>query len=266
MGAAERGMTENVRLSPADIKKKAVTVPITMESLWRLVTWGATATTALLVAVLASRGVVSSQRAAVAISDLRNGSAVQVQTAQVVARPADREPDTKEPDTKQFSDVIARLVADDGEIKARLASVEQNVTDVTGSIEKQIQEARDKPAPAPPWPDGPPVPATPASIAAVVAPALPLPMEYGVDIGSGLSIQALRARWAGIRSAHLELFRGLTPTVMLRETSRLNNPELRLVIGPLASADAASKLCGSLSAYRLHCEPTIFGGQHLALE
>ena len=45
------------------------------------------------------------------------------------------------------------------------------------------------------------------------APALPLPMEYGVDIGSAVSIQALRARWAGIRSAHPQLFEGLAPTI-----------------------------------------------------
>jgi hypothetical protein len=255
-------MTKDIRLTPADIKKTAVRVPITMESLWRLVTWGATATTALLIAVLASRGVVSSHRAEVAMTTLRNGTEVPAQTAQVIRQPE------RDGEIRQLSDAIARLVANDNEIKARLASVEQNVTDVTGSVEKQIQAAKDAPAPAAavPWPDGPAVPATPASIAAVVAPALPMPMEYGVDIGSASSIQALRAHWAGIRSAHRDLFRGLVPTVMLRETSRLNNPELRLVIGPLSSADAAGELCASLSVYRLHCEPTIFGGQHLALE
>jgi hypothetical protein len=257
-------MTEDVRLAPSDLKKTAVTIPLTMETLWRLVTWGSTATTALLIAVLASRGVVSSQRAAVAASTISNGVTAPVQTAQVMQPTVQQQAEAK-----RLSDAIARLVADDGEIKERLASVEQNVTDVTGSIEKQIQAAKDSPAPAPtlaPWPDGPPVPATPASIAAVVAPALPQPMEYGVDIGSALSIQALRARWAGIRSAHRELFRGLSPAVTLRETSHLNSPELRLVVGPLSSADAASGLCASLSVYRVYCEPTIFGGQHLALE
>jgi len=257
-------MTEDVRLAPSDIKKTAVTVPLTMETLWRLVTWGSTATTALLIAVLASRGVVSSQRAAIAASTISSGVAAPVQTAQVV-QPTGQQ----QAETRRLSEAVSQLIAEDNEIKTRLAGVEQNVTDVTGSIEKQIQAAKDSPTPAPtpaPWPDGPPVPATPASIAAFVAPALPQPMEYGVDIGSGLSIQALRARWAGIRSAHRELFRGLSPTVTLREASQLNSPELRLVVGPLSSADAASGLCASLSVYRLYCEPTIFGGQHLALE
>jgi hypothetical protein len=100
----------------------------------------------------------------------------------------------------------------------------------------------------------------------VVAPALPLPMEYGVDIGSAVSIQALRARWAGIRSAHPQLFDGLAPTIALGGTQQSNRPELRLVIGPLASADAAAKLCKTLERFRLTCQPTIFAGRHLALD
>jgi hypothetical protein len=91
-------------------------------------------------------------------------------------------------------------------------------------------------------------------------------MEYGADIGSALSIQALRARWAGIRSAHPQLFDGLVPTVTLREIPRSNSPELRLVVGPLVSADAATRLCAALLSSKLFCEPTIFAGQHLALE
>ena len=100
----------------------------------------------------------------------------------------------------------------------------------------------------------------------VVAPALPLPMEYGVDIGSAVSIQALRARWAGIRSAHPQLFDGLAPTIALGETQQSNRPELRLVIGPIASANAAAKLCKTLEHFRLTCQPTIFAGRHLALD
>lgn len=99
-----------------------------------------------------------------------------------------------------------------------------------------------------------------------MAPPLPMPMEYGADIGSALSIQALRARWAGIRSAHPQLLDGLAPTVTLRETPQSNRPELRLVVGPLANADAAARLCAALLPYRLYCHPTLFAGQHLALE
>ena len=255
------GMANEVRLSQADIKKASVTVPVTMRGLSRLVIWGIFAVTAMLIALLASRGVVGSQRASVAVSTINQG--VNSAPAPEAVRPANDSHAAA--DIRRLGDVVADLAASDKQIKQRLDAVEQNMTDVTGSIAKQNAEARNAAAPAP-WPDGPSIPSTPAAIAEVVAPALPQPMEYGVDIGSAVSIQALRARWAGIHSAHHDLLRGLVPTVTLRETQRTNNPELRLVIGPLQSADAATHLCAALSAYRLSCEPTIFGGQHLALE
>jgi hypothetical protein len=252
-------MTDEVRLTQADIKKPAVTIPVTMAGLWRLVTWGATAVTAMLIATLASRGVVSSQRAAVAASTLSTGVVAPVRILPV-PHPADA-PD----ETKRLSDAVVQLASDDNQIKARLAAIESDMSDVTGAIARRAQTANSTPALAP-WPDGPAAPSTPAAIAAVVAPALPLPMEYGADIGSALSIQGLRSRWAGIHSAHPQLFDGLVPTVTLREIHRSNSPELRLIVGPLVSANAATKLCAALATYRLYCEPTIFAGQHLALE
>ncbi len=253
-------MTNEIRLTQADIKKAAVTVPVTMQGLSRLVIWGTFAVTAMLIALLASRGVAGSQRASVAVTTINNGIKP-VQTV-ATARPA---ADVQSSSIGRLADTVADLAASDKQIKQRLDTVEQTMTDVTGSIAKQIEQAKSATSLAP-WPEGPPVPSTPAAIAEVVAPALPLPMEYGVDIGSAQSIQALRARWASIRSAHRDLLQGLVPTVTLRETQRTSNPELRLVIGPFQSADAATHLCASLSAYRLYCEPTIFGGQHLALE
>jgi hypothetical protein len=250
-------MADEVRLAQVDIKKPVVTVPVTMQRLSRLVTWGATAATALLIAALASRGVVGSQRAAVASATLSTGVVTPVRIL-----PAPRQVDAPD-ETKRLSDTVTELVAEDTRIKTRLAAIEQDMSDMTGSIARQAQEARNAPTP---WPDGPGAPSTSAAIAAVVAPALPLPMEYGADIGSALSVQALRARWLGIHSAHPQLFDGLVPTVTLREIPRSNSPELRLIVGPLVSADAAAHLCAALAAHRMFCEPTIFAGQHLALE
>ena len=256
-------MADEVRLARADLKRPAPKVPVTMHGLWRLVVWGSTATTALLIAVLSSRGVVGSQRAAVAASTLGSGTVAIVQPAPPAQTPPAvvRAIDTQAAETKRLADAVRDLTADNDELKSRLAVVEHSIDDVTGSIARQAQS----PAP-PPWPDGPPVPATPAAIAAVIAPALPLPMEYGVDIGSAVSIQALRARWAGIRSAHPQLFDGLAPTISLSELPPSNRPELRLVVGPLVSADAAARLCTTLERYRLTCQPTIFAGRHLALD
>ena len=198
------GMANEVRLSKADIKKASVTVPVTMRGLSRLVIWGIFAVTAMLIALLASRGVVGSQRASVAVSTINQG--VNPAPAPEAVRPAN-ELRHAAADIRRLGDVVADLAASDKQIKQRLDTVEQNMTDVTGSIAKQNAEARSTAAPAP-WPDGPSVPSTPAAIAEVVAPALPQPMEYGVDIGSAVSIQALRARWAGIHSAHHDLLRG----------------------------------------------------------
>jgi hypothetical protein len=254
-------MADEVRLAKADLKRAAPRVPVTMHGLWRLVVWGSTAATALLIAVLSSRGVVGSQRAAVAASTLGGGTVAIVQPVQTPPQMAAHAFDAQA-ETKKLADAVRDLTADNDELKSRLALVEHSVDDVTGSIERQAKITA-----APPWPDnGAPVPATPAAIAAVVAPALPLPMEYGVDIGSAVSIQALRARWAGIRSAHPQLFDGLAPTISLSEMPQSNRPELRLVLGPLASASAAAKLCTTLERFRLTCQPTIFAGRHLALD
>jgi hypothetical protein len=254
-------MADEVRLAKADLKRPAAAVPVTMHGLWRLVVWGSTAATALLIAVLSSRGVVGSQRAAVAASTLGGGTVAIVQPVQTPPQTAAHSFDAQA-ETKKLAEAVRDLTADNDELKSRLAVVEHSVDDVTGSIERQAKSTA-----APPWPeDGPPVLTTPAAIAAVIAPALPLPMEYGVDIGSAVSIQALRARWAGIRSAHPQLFNGLAPTISLSEMPPSNRPELRLVLGPLASAGAAAKLCTTLERFRLTCQPTIFAGRHLTLE
>jgi hypothetical protein len=254
-------MADEVRLARADLKRPAPKVPVTMHGLWRLVVWGSTAATALLIAVLSSRGVIGSQRAAVAASTLGGGTVAIVQPVQTPPQTAVHSFDAQA-ETKKLAEAVRDLTADNDELKSRLAVVEHSVDDVTGSIAQQAKATA-----APPWPEnGPPVPATPAAIAAVIAPALPLPMEYGVDIGSAVSIQALRARWAGIRSAHPQLFDGLAPTISLSEMPPSNRPELRLVLGPLASAGAAAKLCTTLERFRLTCQPTIFAGRHLALD
>lgn len=134
--------------------------------------------------------------------------------------------------------------------------------------------------PAPPTAPPPAKPAPAAMPAAAMPTPAPMPAladssfdtpaparttVYGVDIGSGLTIQALRARWASIRTAHSQLFAGLSPIVTVKEVPKANRIELRLVAGPLPQAAAASDLCLSLTAFGLFCQPTIYDGQRLAL-
>jgi hypothetical protein len=89
--------------------------------------------------------------------------------------------------------------------------------------------------------------------------------EFAIDVGGDRTVDALRALWTALRTGrHGNLFEGLRPLVAIRENGRPTGVELRLVIGPLANAGAAARLCGSLAAAGLACQPTVFDGQRLA--
>src|SRR6202035_3541625 len=135
-------MADEVRLAEADAKRPTAAVPVTMRGLWRLVVWGSTAATALLIAVMSSRGVVGSQRAAVAASTFGGATVAVVQPLQPLQpaptpqQPAAR-PFDAQAETKKLADAVRDLSADNDELKSRLAVVEHSVDDVTGSIERQ---------------------------------------------------------------------------------------------------------------------------------
>jgi hypothetical protein len=238
----------------------------TMEGLRRLAIWGGTAVGALLLAVISSRSEVGAQRLAVVFYG---------------GRPQAAQAFDAETETRRLSDAVRGLTADSDQIKTRLASVEHDMDDVTGSISKEIETANGTRR----FDDGPSVAATAAvsasmaastarSLGAVTARPVAIASadpngspqtEYGVDVGSGLTIQALRIRWEVLRVAHPELFEDLQPIVSVKEIPRGNRVELRLVAGPFAQPGAATQLCSALTAFSLFCQPTIYDGQHLAL-
>ena len=281
-------------VKPVPLPRKPAPAAFTMRNLWRMTLWGGVAASALLIAVLASRSDVGAQRIAGLFSIRGNRT-------QVAARPFDAEAEAR-----QLAEAVRGLNAENQELRSRLAAVEHNVDDITGSVARQIETIKKTspaPLPAPPAAAGPPAPAAKAAVAEPHAgpapaqpgaaapappqgpapapgaaapqaaapppraepPAAPAP-QYGVDIGSAVSIQVLRARWLGIRSAHAQLFDGLMPVVVLREVAQTGRVELRLVVGPLANAEAAGKICSALERYRLSCQPTLFSGQHVALQ
>jgi hypothetical protein len=249
----------------AAFRKFAARNALTMQGLWRLAAWGATAASALLIAVLTTRGEVGPRPRAV-VGSSPSARVLPSAKSDLIST---QHPFDAQAETRRLSEAVRGLAAESDELKSRVAVVEHSMDDVTGSITQQIAAARNASGGVilPPWPDNkPPLPPTTAAIAAVLAPVVPTPTQYGVDIGSALSIPTLRARWVGIRSAHPDLFGGLRPVVTLKQVSRSNRVELRLVVGPLASADAATQLCAYLAPYRLFCQPTLFAGQHLALE
>jgi hypothetical protein len=255
--------------TPLVAKRPVAKKTFTMRGLRRVMVWGATAAGALLIAVITGRSEGAAERIALVLHPAK-----QVATQQFDAQA----------ETRRLAETLRGLAANDEQIKSRLAAVEHDMNDVTGSITQQLKAA-DATRRAD---DGPSVAATAAMTAAMVTPAampdaavasppgaiktsvesaLPAPSqtEFGVDIGSGLTIQALRTRWAAIRTAHPQLFEGLEPIVSVKEVPRTNRIELRLVAGPIAQAGTAAQLCAQLSLLGLFCQPTMFDGQRLAL-
>jgi hypothetical protein len=89
--------------------------------------------------------------------------------------------------------------------------------------------------------------------------------EFAVDIGGDSTFEGLRALWTSLKARHAALFNGLRPVVAVREGAKPGALELRLVVGPLSNAGTAARLCASLSATGLPCQPTVFDGQRFAL-
>jgi len=273
-------MQASLRRPNAIPKASAVKALSPTQRLWRQAAWGCAAAAALIAAVAASRSEIGVQRIAPILSSWH--------AAQNQAPPHSFDAEAA---ARMLAQAVRDLREDRDRLAKRLTAVEHGMDDLTGSIEKQIEEAKaaSSPAPAPtPWPlDAPAVPMTPADIAAMVksvspsnsaaaadaasppaepAPAAAPPPAYGADVASAGSMKTLHSRWAGLRNAHRQIFEGLQPVVSLRENARTNRIELHLLIGPFANADAAAQLCVALVKFRLPCEPTILDGSHLALQ
>ncbi|MGC2134234.1 MAG: hypothetical protein WA661_13340 [Xanthobacteraceae bacterium] len=253
--------------APLGDKRGAPKRVFTMQGLRRLAVWGAAAASAVLVVVLASRSEVAAERFALILHHPKPAAAP-VFDAQAA--------------TVQLAEAVQGLKANDEQLQSRLAAVEHNVDDVTGTITKQIQavaasrhedgpslaatalaSASIAPVDIPPAPASAVLPATIKTEPEIAAP--PPKTAFGVDIGSGLTLQALRMRWAAIRTGHPQFFESLEPIISVREVPHTNKIELRLVAGPIAQPGAAAQLCAQLAALGLYCQPTIYDGQHLAL-
>jgi hypothetical protein len=94
-------------------------------------------------------------------------------------------------------------------------------------------------------------------------PAAPARPAYGVDLGGAVSHERLRLLWNASRGAQPQLFHNLRPLVSARRSEGSGRPDLRLVAGPLASAEEARRLCAILLHAGRFCEPAPFDGQRL---
>jgi hypothetical protein len=90
--------------------------------------------------------------------------------------------------------------------------------------------------------------------------------EFGIDLGTAATVEGLRSLWDAIKGSQAPLIEGLRPVVAVRDGAKPGALELRLVVGPLANAGVAARLCAALADAGLTCAPAVFDGQRLALK
>ena len=240
----------------------------------RLALWGLTAAGAL-TAVVAFAGSTEFGRARVkvAVADIRD---------------AWSPPSTKKPrmlsadEGRRLAETVRTLSAERERLVGRIAALEHDVEDITGSVARVQKAQRDAetarrttestPAAAPqPEAAAPPTAPSqdvtssiPAPNAQPPLPPRPARQEFGLDLGGAPSVEALRTAWTFALRKHSKLLEGLEPVIHTRERPRGAGPELRLVAGPLPNAATAARLCAALTASGAICAPSVFDGQRLA--
>ncbi len=256
--------------------------------LFQLSLWGGAAAACLLLVALATWSETGRSRLTAAYAALTGVA----DTAERQAAARERELE----DARRVTAMIRNLTDERDRLLARMTALERNYEDVTGSIGKLTnavkptvaEPSETPPAAAMPSPGEPAVSAPTASAPAVSAPvasapaaspaAAPAPVaaapgpqgpvstkaEFGIDIGGGPTLVAVRTVWDRAIRNHGALLDGLRPLIAVRD-GRAGQVELRLVAGPISNAAAAAKLCAALAGAGLSCQPTMFEGQRLAL-
>ncbi len=299
---------------------------IDMRPLLRIGVWGACAVVAVSGVVFAGRTEVGAGRAQLALATLREAP------GEIIADPGNllaARSSTDDAEMRRLTDTVHKLKADRDRLATRVATLEQNLADLTGSIARGQAPAQNAtggaarpraddrseafPPPAPPEaasttggdsrsiapPADQPAPTAATSVAApqtsrmatiqsyvtsstppiasggsesrVAAtsadtpPADTPPNGYAVDLGTATTVNTLRAHWGSVKSGHAAMLEGLRPLVSVRQSSRPGFTEFHLVAGPVADADAATRLCQALTSVRVPCRPSTFDGQRLDL-
>jgi hypothetical protein len=109
------------------------------------------------------------------------------------------------------------------------------------------------------------VPLPPVRVAAAPPsePAPPPKLEYGIDLGSAASLEALRVHWAAVKANYGPLLVGLRP-LAAAHPKHPSGVIYRLVAGPLPSHADAAQLCARFPPLRTGCRPAKFSGAQLA--
>jgi hypothetical protein len=205
-------------------------------------------------------------------------------------------------DGQRVAEALQALAAEREQILARLTALERGLDDVTGTIKRDsspprpsLQAAASPPAPLPgagsqsdarlvpaaPTPaaasaagetdpaavstDGTRGVANPAPPPAVAVEPVSAPANLGIDVGGAINFDGLRTLWSSTKHSVMTLPEELYPVVAVRENGKARSAELRLIVGPLTSAEAAARICATLAAVHRYCQPVAFEGQRLSL-
>ena len=245
-----------------------------LRDLWRVALWGVSAVSAMSLAIYAGSSGIGRERLHVAFSEIYE---ILMPTGVNPIRPLDAR------EGRRLAETVRGLSADRERLLARIATLEHNIEDVTGSIARVEKAARTVTSPeaAEPPNTALPMPAPPATAppddvtSSINPPGVPLPpqapntgvtrTEFGLDLGSAATVEALRTAWTAALRRHGGLLEGLRPVVNMRDRGRPGPAEFRLIAGPIPNAATAARLCASMTAAGAICAPTVFDGQRLAV-
>lgn len=248
-----------------------------MGDLCRLTLWGVSAAGALMLVVYAGTNEKGSDRLRLAVAEIHE---ILMPSGAKLIRPLDAR------EGRRLAETVRELAADRERLLARIATLEESVDGITGSIARAEKSAKLQPEVSQPLSEAspfsaPPIPAPPEEdITSTVSPPAisnwPVPMppqppappvsktEFGLDLGNASTVDALRTAWTIALRKHGTLLEGLHPLVQQRER-RPGGTDFRLIAGPLPNAAAAARICATMTAAGAICAPAVFDGQRLAV-
>jgi hypothetical protein len=257
----------------------------------RVLLWGAAAAAAVTLVVTTATGNVGAARFKQAVASIveppKAAAPQPAVTPQQLAKVED--------ETHALLKAVRDLSVERDQLKTRLASIEQSLTDITGAIKRQSAQAvkAEPPKPAIAAPAAPettasiapppePAPPEPPQVAPAPAAAAPVPLpparlahaaspsphdtamrQIGIDVAGASSVDELRARWSSIKANVGPDIAGLRPSYVVKR--RPNGvAEYRLVLAPLPNTSAALRLCAKLNAAKVFCRAGYFNGEQMA--
>jgi TolA-binding protein len=274
-----------------------------MHSAWRVLLWGASAAMAVAIVAGTAFSDVGAERLHQTVAALFESTRTETpapppQVAQQQPTVTQQQLAALEQQTRDLAQSVRELTADRDLLKAKLASVEQNLDDITGAIKKRTAEPQNA---APKEAALPPVISAPQTVAAIPSPsanpsvaapdtpvttAVPPPaLEPSAPLEGPIPLPPTRtaaleenaapirelgvdvggaASLDGLRVHWAALKANIGPDIVGLSASftvrqkPAGGADYRLVLGPLPNTATAFRLCTKLIAARVNCRAGTF--------